>query len=830
MEGAQKHLAEWNLLKKALDPLPDIKIDIPDLAGDTIQEHFHILGLEQCAAYLGMASKLAAGDLPPMPSKWALGTSFEGWVRYTQVGDDVKCERVQYPTDDALIFDVEVAYKISKYPVIAVAASEKHWYTWVSPGLFSHTHDKPFVPTELIPMGDSARDRVIVGHHVAYDRARIREEYSFRPTRNAFIDTMSLHSAVGGLSSQQRPAWRKYKKELREDLERAQEAHNDAENVGAMNDAYSPGNQSYAYRGMYTTWHEVTSLNSLQSVAELYLNKTIDKSIRSQFESADMVSIIENLQSLMTYCARDVQTTHELYGVIYPRFRAKCPHPVSFAGMLHISKGYLPVSDEWQQYVDNAERKFEEYQEDIRTRLAALADDAVEKFSDGSWKDNPWMRNLDWEIPVVKMTKEIIGKDGKVKKVARPYSNQKGLIGMPKWYSQHWSKKQGRLDISLNMRIAPYLLSLQWKGYPIYWTKSYGWTFVVPKDQAKSIPAKVLHFSEHPDGKTYDLQASHDTENFYYRIPHPEGDNKNCGTPLCKSFIAAFEDHTLTSPYEPAKYILQRNAQCAYWAGARQRIMDQFIVWDKDLHDDTVHADNGKQYGVILPQSIAMGTVTRRAVEATWMTAANAKKNRIGSELKAQIKSPAGYKIIGADVDSEELWIASLLGDASFKIHGGTAIGFMTLQGTKKQGTDMHTVTGNILGTSRDHAKIFNYGRIYGAGVKYAVRLLRQHSPGLSEDSANQKATNLYAKTKGRKHICINPWASRGRALLGEDGDSAPKCKLSFWHGGSESYMFNKLEEIATAQEPRTPALRCVIPEGLMPKYAGSDVSTRLIN
>jgi len=70
--------------------------------------------------------------------------------------------------------------------------------------------------------------------------------------------------------------------------------------------------------------------------------------------------------------------------------------------------------------------------------------------------------------------------------------------------------------------------------------------------------------------------------------------------------------------------------------------------------------------GFILPQVIPMGTITRRAVENTWLTASNAKANRVGSELKSMIRAPKGYCFVGADVDSQELWIASLIGDAQF--------------------------------------------------------------------------------------------------------------------------------------------------------------------
>jgi hypothetical protein len=48
------------------------------------------------------------------------------------------------------------------------------------------------------------------------------------------------------------------------------------------------------------------------------------------------------------------------------------------------------------------------------------------------------------------------------------------------------------------------------------------------------------------------------------------------------------------------------------------------------------------------------------------LTASNAYEDRSGSELKAMIQAPSGYKFVGADVDSQELWIASLFGPHFF--------------------------------------------------------------------------------------------------------------------------------------------------------------------
>lgn len=59
---------------------------------------------------------------------------------------------------------------------------------------------------------------------------------------------------------------------------------------------------------------------------------------------------------------------------------------------------------------------------------------------------------------------------------------------------------------------------------------------------------------------------------------------------------------------------------------------------------------------MIPPQVITMGRVTRRSIEKTRLTVTNAKKNRVWPKLKAMVHAQPGYVLVGADVDSEELW------------------------------------------------------------------------------------------------------------------------------------------------------------------------------
>ncbi|KIM84493.1 hypothetical protein PILCRDRAFT_87417 [Piloderma croceum F 1598] len=250
------------------------------------------------------------------------------------------------------------------------------------------------------------------------------------------------------------------------------------------------------------------------------------------------------------------------------------------------------------------------------------------------------------------------------------------------------------------------------------------------------------------------------------------------------------QDGTKTSPGDEAKEALDMNAQCSYWISARDRILNQNVVWqDEKLDVGFKGVGAEKEWGVIIPQK-------------TWLTASNAKKNRVGSELKAMVRAPDGYAIVGADVDSEELCISSCMGDAQFGLHGATAIGWMTLDGTKTTGTDLHSKTAGILGISRDQAKVFNYSRIYGAGMRHAVLLFLQSNASMLPDEAQELAKNLYASTKGKSTQRMDMFGRK------------------FWFGGTDSYLFNKLEEIALSDRgPQTPALGYGVTDALSKEF-----------
>ena len=189
------------------------------------------------------------------------------------------------------------------------------------------------------------------------------------------------------------------------------------------------------------------------------------------------------------------------------------------------------------------------------------------------------------------------------------------------------------------------------------------------------------------------------------------------------------------------------------------------------------------------------------------------------------VQCPDGYVFVGADVDSQELWIASTIGDSSFtKIHGSTAVSWMNLQGKKSDGTDIHSKTASIIGISRDQAKVFNYGRIYGAGKKFAEKLLLQFNPLMTTQEAAQKANIMYESTKGKRKTELTSSNDQQNEIV-NDVKETNKTKIKKWTGGTESEMFNKLEEIAKSAVPKTPVLNASITKCLEPHLVEDDVN-----
>lgn len=426
-----------------LDPtqgsvLPDTGFTLPPLQGTNLLEHFYRIGAHVAEPWLGLAKTLATVELPPRPDNWELQS---GWTKYYHHPDGSSyCEHVEYPSHDGcaeemLTFDVETMPKYHPYAIMACAASPHAWYSWVSPWLLGETED----PQQLIPTGFRNSPKVIVGHNVSYDRGRIFEEYNLEPTKNRFIDTMALHVAVKGISSHQRPAWMKYRKNKETELEQKEEAveavvelmevvdkrHSEELDIvkkeelrrlrQEMEDSLPSlqgvdGDDVDAAEAEMSSkrWEDLTSANSLADVAKLHCGIVMDKEIRNDFMKLIPEEIRDNLTDYLGYCAHDVYVTHRVYSAALPDFLKACPHPVSFAGILTMGSSFLTVNQDWEAYLTRAEGVYRDMEEGVKAKLKTLAEDArILVDQPEKWKDDPWLSQLDWTPKVAGQSRGI---------------------------------------------------------------------------------------------------------------------------------------------------------------------------------------------------------------------------------------------------------------------------------------------------------------------------------------------------------------------------------------------------------------------------------------
>ncbi|XP_048481376.1 DNA polymerase subunit gamma-1, mitochondrial [Plutella xylostella] len=903
IKSCQENLKKHGINISDTKVLPDVELKLPELKGKDVVEHFYNIGEEQSRAYRELLEKLVSCDLPPLPKKWSRQA---GWSKY--VGDDPP-QPVPCPTDDALIFDVEVLMSAGKRPTLACAVSPNAWYGWVSYPVANNSPHEEFdnvryqdlIPLETDssdePVGDINRPRIVVGHNVAYDRAKVKEQYWLGKTGVRFMDTMSMHTCVSGVTSYQRAALKSSKEPAPGDL----------------------------------GWMEISSLNSLTEVHKLYCGSSIDKQTRDVFVEGKMADVIERFPEVMSYCAADVGATWRVLVELLPLFMERFPHPVTLAGMLELGSTYLPVNSNWTRYIESSETVFQDLNLESRQLLSLKADEACRLMINEEYKNDLWMWNQDWSTQTLKLKKATKKKMKEISDLQAEFENMETdndivqetnsnedleaklktfkvlnqeyidlktkpchkqisdsqlkvlskkfqylfdlaellpvkrpyLPGYPAWYRKLCTKPGKANNVTTSMQITPSLLRLSWEGYPLHYLADEGWGFLVPSshyqdedDGTPRIPLKQLlekcpvveckqdggagarsmeklsrRVEEDMGKRTYyarrklDEQAAANKYHglgvwtglllqgccHFFRLPHKDGPKYKVGNPLARDFLDMFSQNVLSAQGNDAEKVLLSGRMMSYWRNNRSRILGQQVVW------------RSRDQGAILPQVVVAGTLTRRASEPTWMTASNAHAERVGSELRAMVQAPPGYRFIGADVDSQELWIAALLGDSSIGLAGGSAFGWSVLAGSKQAGSDLHSLTASAIGVSRDHAKVINYARIYGAGQNFAERLLKQFNPTMTNAEAKHKAAKMFASTKGKRVYTLKKQYMEG--FMEEDvedqtvemaGYNAMRlAKLSGrrvdemferarWVGGTESDMFNKLEEIADSEAPST--------------------------
>jgi DNA polymerase gamma 1 len=424
MQIARDHLSAHNLDPSHGSVLQNISFTLPPLQGKNLDEHFHRLGAAASQPWLEIARDFSSASLPPKPEHWNLQS---GWTKYVYQDDGSSYHiPIDHPDDPALSFDIETLPRYHPYPIMACAVSKDAWYAWVSPWLLGESEN----PEHLIPFGDPSMHRVVVGHNVSYDRGRIAEEYLLDGTKSRFLDTMALHIAVKGISSHQRPAWKKHRKTKEKEEERRVEAVEAVENLLQESEYLEEVDETKRERlrklrsdleeslpqlqsdeadvDEVKSWEDLTSGNSLADVARLHCDIDMNKEIRNDFMTLSREEILENAQDYLNYCGEDVYVTHAVFSRVLPDFLRACPSPVSFAGILTMGSSFLTVNESWERYIENAEKVYKELEESVRGRLVQLAQEAKGLMADDKWKGDVWLEQLDWSPKVAKESRGIV--------------------------------------------------------------------------------------------------------------------------------------------------------------------------------------------------------------------------------------------------------------------------------------------------------------------------------------------------------------------------------------------------------------------------------------
>jgi DNA polymerase gamma 1 len=665
------------------DNLYNGKLPLPDLKGNSLKEHFETIAANQVGRYKDLGDEFANCELPelPPPEEFILES---GWIRYEKVKGKWETKKVPYPEEEVFTFDTETYVHGGAFPIIGTALSPKAAYVWLAAELID-----PTIPEDkweqhgLIPVG---RQRFIAGHNISYDRVRAREGYSLENTEpeNFYFDTLSAHIGVSGLAGGQRWLYvlaGKDPEDLTEEEKRKLRYAPKWLDKGATNSLVQCYNFHVAAVRKYFG-ENVTELGDS------------DKKVRDIFVKATHLSQIRQmLTQALDYALKDAFYTAELFQAIWPKYLNSTPSMVALCGHYHLNGSVIPLVPDWEEWIQNVERVFQEHNEEMTQLCRDLVWQNYEIWKESENKEefevrDPWLSQLNWEV-----------------------KTQKGkYAGVPNWVRPFI--KDPDTHIGVKSILSHLMLKLKYEGSPMIFTENDGWCY-------------------------------HDEEGNLQKIPHPKGAGDNVGGVLSKDFVDDMAVGRLSSDLPEAKRALEIANAVSYWTSVRKRVMDRIFL--------PAHNPNGVDALVTLPEILCHGTVTRRTVESLMVTMCSTKNWRIGTELKSRVQAPEGWKIVGADFDGQEMQIASIYSDKWEGGHVGCSpFGYNVLSGSKEAGTDPHSALAKLAGVDRDTAKIAGFAVLYGAGVRAVQTYIRRKYPEKSPTEVKNFAYKILEGKKGR--------------------------------------------------------------------------------
>jgi DNA polymerase gamma 1 len=477
-------------------------------------------------------------------------------------------------------------------------------------------------------------------------------------------------------------------------------------------------------------WMAETATNGLDAVYTHYVGGYLSKGVRDELVNGGYKWLQEpgSLERLLMYCFEDVRATHEVYKALYPQYLSHVPDKAQRLGHLLIGSSWVPLSaDRWASCYENAEREYQRINrsvgDELRAAYTQFCDRYVSDFQ--AFTVSLLAAKADLGDPIAAYVAEL---PMQVRSLDWAPARSGKTKGLPAWY------RATNADLTLKSKIAPIVLGVTYMGEPICCR---------------------------PAGKSW---AWFTASQGY--LPHPDG-NEFLSNPFVKGNLKAFEAGTYASANGCAD-LLAKIASCINWQSMRARVA-------------SIHTEAPKGYPVTIPQVIATGTITGRATDKAWLVFPNPKEKRVGTEVKSMIEAPPGYLLIGADQDSQELWLGACLADrANGGYVGSTPLSLMVIAGDSSKGTDFMSVVAKQAGTKRQEVKARVYGGFYGQGRKGDIDVLRKANPGQPEEWYASQSAQFLSAFKGAR------------------GDRG-------WAGGLASQAFNGMAAIADSRTPRTP-------------------------
>ena len=657
----------------SFDQIPP-DFNIPPLRGDNISDHFENMS----RLLMGSYEKTLKGFMEliiPSPPPAHVIQDYAGWVRYEWSSDNTWSMRtVKSIEEDIAIFDCETFVKGSTFghPILATAVTNRAYYMWMHPSFVDPFLD--YIP-QLVPLGRT--DLVLIAHNVAFDRQRTQEAYTLSET-NKWFDTMSAHINVSGLGSEQRFWYKDPKSQAKVEPE----------------------------------WADKGSLNNLVDCYNFHcrplkpLSKDTKQTRNIFVDAKSMTEMFSERDELLTYAFMDVKYTYELYSILSAKYLQSNPSLTTLCGHFSMSSAVLPVVDNWSDWVNNCEAKWEESLQRQGELLNEIAQQTLDDWKSGEIEieADPWLSQLDWTS------------NTNLTSTGKPRSK---WYGVPEWVKKvseidPTTRKVSFTEISTRNRLSHILLRLKWDNTPLVFVKDSGWMFF---DKELGCMAKV---------------------------PHPKTEDDNVGGVLSKDFLPEFETGVLSSDLPQAKELIKLAINVAYWTSVRKRVKSQLVEPIENPQTKT-------PFNLIVPSAVPHNTSTNRAGENLWLTVPDPKFDKIGSEIKTRVQAPPGYVFVQSDFDAQEAVIASIFADSYHKVAGSTQLSHSILAGSKDDKSDMHSMTAKSIGISRDIAKGCNYAMLYGCGAKTMANTIRRGNKSVPMSKAVEMGRLLITIKKGKK-------------------------------------------------------------------------------